>query len=131
LYSPETNDRDVTHVLASEDFQDRELIDTEQDSGLFGVTWRRFFGDDGQWENRFYFRDTDKVSREGEAFPDSAPMILPPDQVPVRKDIIILEEQETEIGWRSGFSTCNRWGVLSAGLRVSKLDLEFATTLAD
>lgn len=130
LYTPETNDRDVTHVLASEDFQDRELIDTEQDSGLFGVTWTRFFGDDGQWENRFYFRDTDKVSREGEAFPDSMPMVLPPDQVPVREDIITLEEQETEIGWRSDFSTSNRWGVFSAGLHVSDLDLTFATTLA-
>ena len=131
LYTPETYERDVENVLASEDLQERELVDTEQDTGLFGVTWTRLFGDDGRWENRFYFRESDKTSREGEAFPDSEPMILPVDQVPVREDIITLEENETEVGWRSDFSISNRWGEFSAGLRISDLDLEIATTLED
>ena len=131
LYTPETYERDVENVLASEDLQERELIDTEQDTGLFGVTWTRMIGEDGRWENRLYFRDTEKTSREGEAFPDSEPMILPADQVPVRENIITLEENETEIGWRSDLSVGNRLGVFSGGLRISDLDLSFATTLED
>lgn len=131
LFTPETYERDVDNVLASEDLQERELVDTEQDTGLFGVTWSRLVGDDGRWENRLYFRDSDKTSREGEAFPDSEPMILPPEDVPVREEIITLDENETEFGWRSDFSNSNRWGEFSAGLRVAELDLDFATTLAD
>jgi hypothetical protein len=131
LFTPETYERDVENVLASEDFQERELVDTEQDAGLLGITWSRLIGDDGRWENRFYFRDSDKTSREGEAFPDSEPMIMPPEQVPVREEIITLDENETEIGWRSDFADSNRWGEFSVGLRVAELDLEFATTLTD
>ena len=130
LYTPETFKRDVENVLESDDFEDRVLLDNEQDSSLFGVTWTRLFGDDGQWENRLYFRDSDKISREGEAFPDSEPMILPIDQVPVREDILTLREQETEIGWRSDLSMSNRWGVFSAGLRIADLDLDYTTTLS-
>ncbi len=131
LYTPETVERDVDNVLASDDLQERELIDNEQDSGLFGVTWTRLIGNDSRWENRFYFRNSDKTSREGEAFPDSEPMILPPDQVPVREDIITVDEEETEIGWRSDFSTNNRWGEVSIGLRLADLDLDFSTTVED
>ena len=131
LHTTETYDRDAANVLESKNLKERELIDTEQDSTLFGVTWSRLFGDDGQWENRIFFRDTDKTSREGEAFPNSMPMIVPVAHVPVREDILTLEEKETEIGWRSDLSTSNRWGVFSAGLRVSEIELDFATTLAD
>jgi len=131
LYTPETNDRDVTHVLASENFEDRQLLDTEQDSALFGVNWTHLFGSGGKWENRFYARESDKISREGEAFPDSIPMALEAPDVPVREDIFTLEEKETEIGWRSDLSMSNSLGVFSAGLRVANLDLDFASTLAD
>ncbi|MDJ0657707.1 MAG: TonB-dependent receptor [Xanthomonadales bacterium] len=129
LYTPETEDRDVSHVLASENLEDRELLEIEQDSALVGITWSWLFGTDGRWENRFYFRDSDKTSSEGEAFPDSEPMLLPIDQVPIRENIFTLEEKETEIGWRSDLTTSNRWGLFSAGLRLADLDLDFATTL--
>lgn len=129
LFTPETNNRDVENVLASDNLEERELVDTEQDSGLIGVKWTRLFGNDGRWENRVYYRDSDKTSREGEAFPDSEPEILPPEEVPVREDIITLEENETEIGWRSDLAVGNRWGRFSAGLRLANLDLDFATTL--
>ncbi len=131
LYTPEEVERDVDNVLASDDLQERELLDNEQDSGLFGVTWTRLIGSGSRWENSFYFRDSDKTSREGEAFPDSEPEILPADEVPVREDIITLEEKETEIGWRSDFFGSNRWGDFSAGLRIADLDLDFSTTVED
>ncbi len=131
LYTPETGERDVENVLASDNLQERELIDSEQDSSLFGVTWTRLIGDVGRWENRFYYRDTEKTSREGEAFPDSEPIILPPDEVPVREDIITLEENEAELGWRSDFFGSNRWGDFSAGVRIADLELDFSTVLDD
>ena len=39
--TPETYERDVENVLASENLQERELVDTEQDTSLFGITWSR------------------------------------------------------------------------------------------
>ena len=125
LHTPEEYTRDVENVLASDDLQERELVETEQDSMLFALTWSRLFGDDGVWENRFYVRETEKTSSEGEAFPDSEPVELPPEDVPVRENIITLQENESEIGWRSDLAISNRWGDFSAGLRVSELDMDF------
>ncbi len=129
LYTPETNDRDVTHVLASPDFQDRGLIDIDQDAMLAGVTWRHFFRGGARWENRFYFRETEITASEGEAFPDTTPMTAPPEDVPVREDILTQVENETEYGWRSDFSLENSSGLFSAGLRVAQVDLAYSTTL--
>ena len=131
LYTPETDFRGVKHVLAGEEenFEDRELIDTEQDSTLFGLTWRRLIGDDGQWENRLYIRDSDKTSSQGEAFHNSIPMKLPVALVPVLENVITIEEVEKETGWRSDLTLGNRWGRFSAGLRAADLDIGFATTL--
>ncbi len=129
LYTPEEYTRDVENVLASEELQERELVETEQDASLLAVTWGHLFGEDGRWENRFYVRDTEKSSSEGEAFPFSTPVELPPDQVPVRENIFTLVENEAEIGWRSDVSLSNRLGVFSAGARVAELDLDFSTTL--
>ncbi len=78
-----------------------------------------------------FYRDTEKKSAEGEALPNSVPMDMPEALVPVREDILTLQENEQEIGWRSDVSLSNRFGLFSAGLRVSSLDLEFSTTLAD
>ena len=129
LYTPEDSERTVANVLHSVDFEDRELLNTEQDSALVGVTWTRLFGKDGTWENRAYFRDSEKTSREGEAFPFSKPVLLPEDQVPTRADILTLKEAETEIGFRSDLSLGNRWGLFDAGIRMADLDLEFETVL--
>lgn len=129
LYTPETFDRGVTHVLESPNFQDRGLIDIDQDAMLAGVTWRHFFRGNAQWENRLYFRNTEITGSEGEAFPDSTPMTVPPAAVPVREDILTQVENETEYGWRSDFSLVKSWGLFSAGLRVAQVDPEYSTTL--
>lgn len=129
LHNPEQSERTVENVLFSENLEDRELLYTRQDSTLLGVTWTRLFGYDGIWENRFYYRDSKKTSREGEAFPFSEPMLMPASQVPAREDIFTLNEAETEIGFRSDVSVGNRWGLLNAGIRVVNLDLAFSTVL--
>lgn len=47
----------------------------------------------------------------------------------MREDIITIGEDETEIGWRSDFEMLNQWGVFSAGIRVTQLDLDYDTVL--
>ena len=131
LHTPETRERTVENVLASENLEDRELLDNEQDSTLLALTWTRRFGADGRWSNRVFYRDTDKTSAEGEAFHNSAPTDTAAELVPVREDILTLQETEQEVGWRSDVAVSNRLGLLNAGLRVSSLDLDFSATLAD
>lgn len=131
LYTPERTTRTVEHVLHSENFEDRELLHISQDSVLVGINWTRLFGEDGTLENRIYFRDTEKTSREGEAFPFSTPMNLPAHEVPVLEDIFTLREVEAEFGFRSDLSMSNRWGLFGAGVRLVDLDLEYATVLGD
>ena len=131
LHTPERYYRDVSHVLHSENFEDRELVETAQDSTLFGVTWTRLAGADGRWENRFYHRKTVKNGSEGEAFPESTPSQLPEDLVPVREGILKLNERETEFGWRTDFYSANRFGPLRTGARISHFDLDFSVSLAD
>ncbi len=132
LYTPETFERTVANVLESEDFENRALINTEQDSTLFGLSWFRQFGHEWQWqwENRFYWRDTEKASHQGEAFPNTTPELLQEDQVPVREDIFAITEDEAEFGWRSDLSTTNAWGEFSTGFRIAQLDLALETQLS-
>ena len=131
IYAPETLNRDVESVLAGEEeeegIEDLSLVDVDQDLALVGATWSRLFGNDGRWTNRVYFRDFDKVSSEGEAFPDLVAPGTPADQVPVRENLLTLREKESEIGWRSDISVGNRLGLFTAGLRLTSNDIDYST----
>ncbi len=131
ILAPETYSRDIDNVLASPNFEDVALLDSEQDLGLLGLTWRRLVGDTGEWTNRLYFRDSDKTSSEGEAYPDLVPEGTPPADIPVRERLITVDEKETEIGWRSDLSWLNRFGPASAGLRVVQTDVDYSTFLRE
>jgi len=122
--------RDVTHVFASPDFQDAALQDFKQDSDLYGMTLRSLVGDQAVWTNKIYYRKSDKISSEGEAFPDLVPPGSPASSFPVREDIITIGEDEKEIGWRSDLETLNRWGVFSTGIQATQIDLNYDTVLA-
>lgn len=122
--------RGVTHVFASPDFQDTSLQDATQDSDLYGLTLRSLVGDEAVWTNKVYYRKSDKLSSEGEAFPEQVPKGSPAASFPVRENIISVAEGETEIGWRSGFETVNRWGVFSAGIQTAQIELNYDTLLA-
>ncbi len=121
--------RGVTNVFASPNFEDVSLQDSEQDSDLYGLTLRTLVGEKSVWTNRIYHRTSDKISSEGEAFPDLVPAGSPASSFPVRENIITIGEDETEIGWRSDFETLNQWGVFSAGVRVTQIELDYNTFL--
>ncbi|HBN13763.1 MAG TPA: TonB-dependent receptor, partial [Pseudohongiella sp.] len=121
--------RDVTHVFASPNFEDAALQDSEQDSDLYGLTLRTLIGAQSVWTNRVYYRNSDKISSEGESFPDLVPEGSPASSFPVREDIITIGEGETETGWRSDFETVNQWGVFSAGIRATQIELDYHTIL--
>jgi hypothetical protein len=125
----ETFTRDVTHVFESDNFEDASLLDFEQDSDLYGLTLRSLIGENAVWTNKAYYRSSNKISSEGEAFPDLVPPGSPASSFPVREDIITITEDETETGWRSDFATVNRWGAFSAGLHVTQVDLDYSTVL--
>lgn len=131
VFAPEEYSRDIDNVLASPDFEDVALIESEQDLGLVGLSWKRLVGDSGEWVNRVYYRGSDKLSSEGEAFPDLAPEGTPPADIPVNERIITVSEDETEIGWRSDFSAQNRWGQGSLGLRLTQIDADYETLLRE
>lgn len=126
----EDYNRDVTHVFASPDFQDAALQDFTQDSDLYGLTLRSLVGEEGVWTNKVYYRNSDKLSAEGEAFPDLVPPGSPASSFPVREDIITVGESETEIGWRSDFEALNRWGVFTTGIQTTQIELDYDTLLA-
>ena len=121
--------RDVTHVFASPNFEDAALQYAEQDSDLYGLTLRSLVGEDAVWTNKVYYRKSDKLSSEGEAFPDLVPAGSPASDFPVREDIITIAENETETGWRSDFETTNQWGLFSAGSQLTQIDLDYNTFL--
>lgn len=121
--------RGVTHVFESPNFEDAALQDSEQDSDLYGLTLRSLIGEEAVWTNKIYYRTSDKISSEGEAFPDLVPEGSPASSFPVRENIITIGEDETELGWRSDFETVNQWGVFSAGVRVTQIELDYNTVL--
>lgn len=121
--------RDVTHVFASPNFEDAALQDLKQDSDLYGLTLRSLVGEQAVWTNKIYYRKSDKISSEGEAFPDLVPAGSPASDFPVREDIITVGENEKEIGWRSYFETVNKWGVFSTGIQATQIELDYNTVL--
>lgn len=121
--------RDVTHVFASPNFEDVALQSAEQDSDLYGLTLRSLVGEDAVWTNKVYYRKSDKISSEGEAFPDLVPAGSPASDFPVREDIITIGENETETGWRSDFEATNQWGLFSSGVQITQIDLDYNTFL--
>ncbi len=129
IIAPEEYTRDIDNVLASPDFEDALLVESEQDLALLGLTWRRLVGDTGEWVNRFYVRDSDKTSAVGEAFPDLVPPDTPSDAIPVEERLQTITENETEIGWRSDFTWRSRFGPASAGLRLTRIDAALSTNL--
>ena len=135
IYAPEEYTRDVENVLAGEEeedgIEDLSVQNVDQDLALIGGTWRRLFGNDGEWTNRLYFRESDKVSSEGEAYPDLVPPGTPADLVPVREDLLTVREKESEIGWRSDVSIGNRLGLFTAGLHVTSNDIDYSTELRE
>ncbi len=130
IYATEDYTRDVENAQASENFEDLSLIDASQDVSFLALSWERLVGDTGEWTNRLYYRDSDKTTTEGEAFPDLVPPDTPPELVPVREDIISIDERESELGWRSDLSFLNRFGSFSTGLRVTDIDLDYDTVLS-
>ena len=131
IHAPEKFTRDLDNVLASDDFEDTSLISAEQDLSLLGLSWRRLVGSDGEWVNRLYLRSSDKDSVQGEAFPDAVAATAPPADIPLRQNIFSLREKERELGWRSDFTTRNRFGRFAAGLRLVQLDADFDSALDD
>lgn len=121
--------RDVTHVAESPNFEDVALLDFEQDSDLYGFTLRSLLGAEAVWTNKVYYRKSDKTSSEGEAFPDLVPTGSPASNFPIRENIITVGEGEKETGWRSDLSTPNQWGVFSAGIHATQVELNYNTVL--
>lgn len=122
--------RGVKHVFASPNFQDAALQDVKQNSDLYGITVRSLVAEEAVWSNRVYYRKSDKMSSEGEAFPDLVPPGSPASSFPVREDIISIGENEQEIGWRSDFETPNQWGVFTTGIQTTQIELDYDTVLA-
>jgi hypothetical protein len=134
IYAPEKYTRDINHILAAEQdegIEDVTLQKDEQDLALIGATWRRMFGDNGEWTNRIYYRESDRVSSEGEAFPDLVPPGTSADQVPVRDKLLTVKEKESELGWRSDVLFGNGLGIFSAGLHLTSNDLDYSTELRE
>ena len=131
IHAGEDFTRTVENALASENYEDLELSDSKQDNTLLGVTWRWSPGEVAQLRNTFYYRNSDTTTTLGEAFPDLAGPNPTPATTPVRENILRITEEETEIGWRSDFSTIlTSKGILTAGARVARVDLDFERRLS-
>ena len=135
IYAPEEYTRDVENILAAEQeeegIDDVSLQNVDQDLALVGATWHRLFATDGKWTNRVYFRESDKVSSEGEAYPDLVPPGTPAELIPVREELLTVREKESEIGWRSDVSVGNRLGLFTAGLHLTSKDIDYSTELRE
>jgi outer membrane receptor for ferrienterochelin and colicin len=131
IHSGEDFTRTVENALESDNYEDVELSKSKQDSTLLGLTWRWSPGKVAQLRNTFYYRNSDTRSTQGEAFPDLAGANPTPATIPVRENILGITEKETEIGWRSDFSTLlGSGGLFSAGARVARVDLDFNRSLS-
>jgi len=132
VYAPEEFTRNLDNVLASEDqIDDVSLSSSKQDASLFGITWERFVGDTGELTNKVYYRNIDKTSSQGEAYPDLVSENTPAKDIPIRQDIITVKEQEEELGWRLDYVVGNGLGELRTGFTVADTRANYGSRLTD
>ncbi len=131
IFAPEDFERDVTNALESENLDETLLSRTRQDSSLVGVSWRYLTSDTAFVNNTFFWRESDKTSRIGEAFPELVPEgELSPEAVPVREGILDVREGESELGWRGDYSVARENGdQLNVGARLTRVGLDYGSRL--
>ena len=125
LYTPEHYTRKAKNVLASENFQDTNIINSEQHAGMLGVVVEYLMGNSGRLRNAVYYRSADDDNSQGEAFPERSPLDPDADELFVEDPIITLNEADSETGWRLDYRQSNRFGEFSAGSRLSYLTLDY------
>lgn len=130
IYSSEDFVRDIENVLKSPDLEDSDLLRSEQESLLVGGTWTWLVGQTGQLTNAAFLRDSGKTNSQGETFPDLASPEPTAQTIPIRDDVLTIQENEQELGWRSDFSKETGMGLLSMGVRLSRIKLDFDTRLS-
>ena len=127
VYAPERYSRTAAHVVESPEFRNTLVARTAQDSGLLGMNWRWLTGRSSFLTNVLFFRDSDKRSVQGDAFPELVTDPTPrAEDVPVRHDILDVREAEREYGWRGDFSYVTASDHrLSTGARVTRVELDY------
>lgn len=133
IHSPEEYSRDVQHVVEAEDGEPLEdnITFRDQESNLMGITWNALIGEESEVSSNIYYRTSDKFTSQGESYSDAMPIDTPYQDIPVRRDILTLAEEETEIGFRTDFSTFNQFGELTLGVETRSFDLTFDTVLSE
>jgi hypothetical protein len=134
--APEEYSRDIDNAMASDEddpgnWEDLELSESEADNILFAISYSALVGNDSEWTNRFYYRTYAEDLSIGEALPFLVEYGTPNDQIPVRENILSSATDETEIGWRSDFTSFNELGKYEAGGRIKNIDLDYKQTLND
>lgn len=132
IHATEDYERTVENVLLTENFEDVSLVNSSQDSNLFGVMWRWSLGQTSTWRNTLYYRDSLKENSQGEAYPDLGGPDPTKESTPIRPDILNISQEETEFGVRSDFTTEFASGAtMTAGARIARVDLDFSQRLTD
>lgn len=136
LHSSEDYVREIKHAIASDetnvgDYADVSLADISRTNALYALSWEKLLANDGQLDQRLYYRNYDEDSVRGEAYPDLTPIGTPPSQVFAREEILLSTHAEKETGYRLDYSMTNGIGQFSTGLRVTQLDLDLTLDLLD
>ncbi|MFC3155958.1 TonB-dependent receptor [Gilvimarinus japonicus] len=136
IHAPEEYNRDIDHVLASDEdepgtYEDVDLVSQTADNTLVSLRWQHLLGESADLTNSLYYRHYGEESQSGEAYPDLVPLDTPASEVPQRFPIITSQRDESEIGWRLDFGYDNVFGRFSAGVRVLQLDLDLSLALDD
>ncbi len=134
IYAPESFSRRVENVLASDEdspgvYEDVELAESDRDNALYAISWKKLIGDNGEWENKFYFRNYKEETSSGEAIVDGLGPDATEADVITRENILESFREEDEIGWRSDFSIDNRFGRFFTGFRLTEYDVDFGLQL--
>ncbi|MGH1365229.1 MAG: TonB-dependent receptor [Calditrichia bacterium] len=130
VFGPEKFDRDVTHMLASDDMDDTFLADTDETRSLLGLNWRMLTGRSSFLHSTLYYRHNDQVRQYGKAYLDLANGEVPTvETIRQRPDIYSLNQQETELGSKIDFT----WQTQSnstfrAGVELNRIGLDVRQT---
>jgi hypothetical protein len=122
IYTPEQFDREIQHVLETEDFAGNDITDFAENKGLIGLNWQYLSGKRSVWQNSFYHRRTDRDGRLGR-------VVVKNNQDPATfapRWVLDETNRETESGWRSVFTWMPTDRLtLTSGVEASQLSIDY------
>lgn len=131
MYNPEQFVKTVDDIKQVQQVQSTDLVNETNDKMLFGINLQTLTGRKSYWKNILYYRTLNSNAEVGRATPmvNTAGELVNKDSIPYESDLQNSKNIQHEIGYRSVFFQNFKNTVLTTGVDLARVDLDYSRNL--